>query len=303
MKDSSLSLKYGLIGLDGMDSLYMVKAKRAVLRTVRMAKVLEPFLSEEKEGRELSVESFKAALDQEIAAAKAGKKAELEAVEKETAGILIAAGSMEMAPDLLGCDINYETAGLELKIYRSDRSTYLRIVEEIRAEVLEEGPLSLDAVCMLWLLRESGCMHELFSVEEQRYVSVRMGEETSKNPLYFAIWEREFHSGLEHFAVSVLKGKSNLFKNPYLEGVNLLFPFLDRRQAIFIDQVIFGTSVRDRRMAVAEHLSQRGHFVEEVKSGTEMLLRVDNALYRLFPRTVRVAHVPVQGIQMVPVYW
>ena len=303
MNDYSLSLQYGLVGLDGMDSLYLNTAKRAVLRAVEMARVLEPFLAEEKEAGEISAASLETALEQGIQRVKNLKKAELTAVEKETAGCLIADGTMEMGPDILGCDINYETAGLELKIYRSDRDAYLRITEEIRAEVLEDGPLSLDALCMLWLLRESGCIHELFSVKEQGLAAGRVREQLEKEPVFSLIWKSEFHSGLENFAISVLKGKANLFKNPYLEGVNLLFPFLERRQAIFIDQVIFGTTVQNRRLAVAEHLSQRGHYVEEVKNGTETLLRVDNHFYRLFPRTVQVARVPVQGIQLVPVYW
>ena len=101
---------------------------------------------------------------------------------------------------------------------------------------------------------------------------------------------------------SVLKGKRALFKNPYLEGINLLFPFLDRRQAIFVDFVVFGTKVKDRRQAMIDYLSERGHLVEEIKNGTETLLRIDNACYRVWPKTVQVWKVPVQGASLVPVY-
>lgn len=100
-----------------------------------------------------------------------------------------------------------------------------------------------------------------------------------------------------------MRVKKKLFKNPYLEGVNLIFPYLERRNAIFIDFVVLGTNVEQRRIAVMEHLVQHGHYVEEVKSGSETLLKVDNNYYRIFPGTVRAYKVPIQGANIVPVYW
>lgn len=101
---------------------------------------------------------------------------------------------------------------------------------------------------------------------------------------------------------SFLRGKTDLFKNPYLEGVNLLYPFLDRRQAIFIDFVILGTNVEQRRLAVESFLTEKGHYVEEVKIGTETLLKIDNMYYRIWPKTIRCSRVPIQGANLVPVY-
>ena len=67
--------------------------------------------------------------------------------------------------------------------------------------------------------------------------------------------------------------------------------------------MILGTNVKERRMAVMEHLTKMGHYVEEVKSGSETLLKVDNAYYRIFPMTKRAYKVPIQGANLVPVYW
>ena len=88
---------------------------------------------------------------------------------------------------------------------------------------------------------------------------------------------------------------------PFIRN-NLLFPFLDRRQAIFIDFVIFGTDVAGRRMAILNYLTEKGHYVEEVKNGSETLLKVDNYYYRVFPMTKVYYKVPVQGANLVPVY-
>lgn len=45
-----------------------------------------------------------------------------------------------------------------------------------------------------------------------------------------------------------------------------------------------------------------GHYVEEVKSGSETLLKIDNAYYRIFPTVKRAYKVPIQGANLVPVY-
>ena len=85
--------------------------------------------------------------------------------------------------------------------------------------------------------------------------------------------------------------------------MNLVFPYLERRNAIFIDFVVLGTNVQQRRIAVMEHLSEKGHYVEEVKMGEETLLKIDNNYYRIFPSTRRAYKVPIQGANIVPVYW
>ena len=92
-----------------------------------------------------------------------------------------------------------------------------------------------------------------------------------------------------------------MFRNPYLEGVALFFPFLERRASIFIDQVVLGTTVKERRTAVVEYLKARGHRVREVPSGSETLLEIDGCFYRAWP-TTRTVKFPIQGIALVPVY-
>ena len=305
-KEYTLSQQFALISLDGLSCNHRSAAKYAALRGIAAAKLLEEILL----GREdmPAVQEFQTELEAGIAAIKNRKKKEMDAVERETADLLLADGGIEIVPDLLGCDMNYYTAGISMKSYRSDREVYLSIVESVRAEILEEGPITMECACLLWLIRESGCIHDICSVKEQEKIQVRMtalcGEEELTDADYIGmIWRQEFHRSGEHMIKSFLKGKRELFKNPYLEGVNLLFPFLDRRQAIFVDFVIFGTTVKDRRWAIMEFLSERGHFVEETKNGNETLLRIDHAYYRVWPKTVRSYKIPIQGASLLPVYW
>lgn len=71
---------------------------------------------------------------------------------------------------------------------------------------------------------------------------------------------------------------------------------------MFVDFVIFGTTVSDRRTAMMSFLCEHGHFVEEVKNGTETLLKIDNIFYRIVPKTVSCQGIPVQGALLSPVY-
>ena len=144
-------------------------------------------------------------------------------------------------------------------------------------------------------------MHDIFSVEEQEQIQSRMIEMMAATPFYKALLETEFYSGIRNAYLGFLRAKTNLFKNPYLEGVNLLFPFLDRKQAIFIDMVIVGTTVEERRRNTIEFFSSIGHVCEEVPMGSERFIKVDNKYYRIFPST-RSCKVPIQGIELLPVY-
>ena len=296
MKDWKLSEQYAIVALNGLESLHASMAKDAVLRGIAAAKVLEPYIGEEN-----SV--FLTKLEEAVERAKSIKKKEKKELEEEMTAVLKAEGVLEIVPDLLGCDMDYYTSGVELKAYRSEESIYLRIREGLRAEILEEGEISRECALLLWLFRESGCIHDLFSVEEQNKVQQRMLDMAAQEPIVQELWQSEFYSAVEKFVEKFLRTKRNLFKNPYLQGVNLVFPFLERRSAIFIDFVVFGTDVKSRRIAVMEHLVSFGHYVEEVKLGSETLLKIDNAYYRIVPGTRTAYKVPIQGASLVPVYW
>ena len=299
MKELVLSRQYAVIALDGLESLHPSMAKSAVIRAIAAAKVMEEVMHTEAES---DPAVFIPKLNEAVEGVKDLRKKDEKQIEEEMAALLEADGLMEQIPDILGCDMDYYTSGVELKAYRSDEDTYIRIREGLRAEILEEGVISTECAVLLWLLRESGCIHDLFSVSEQDQVQRRMTDAAAENEIFRAMWQTEFHSAVESFAGRFLRAKHNLFKNPYLEGVNLIFPYLERRKAIFIDFVVFGTDVRSRRIAIMEHLSKMGHYVEEVKSGSETLLKIDNAYYRIFPTVKRAYKVPIQGANLVPVY-
>ena len=300
MKDLTLSQQYALLALDGQESIHPSVAKSAVLRAVSAARVLETELGKADAD---SFSEFSAELQKAVQMAKTLKKKEETQIEKEVAAVLEAEELLKEVPDILGCDMNYDTSGVELKAYLSDEASYIRIKEGLRAEILEDGPISLEDAVLLWLLRESGCIHDLFSVSEQNRVEERMTEAAVQDEKYRALWEAEFHNVFEGFMNRFVKTKSKLLKNPYLEGVNLVFPYLDRRKSVFIDMVIFGTNVADRRAAAVEYLKKKGFAAEEIRVGSETLLKIGNIYYRIFPMTKTAYKVPIQGVNLVPAYW
>ena len=305
MKDLTLSQQCALVGLDGQDSRHGTLAKRAVCRAIAAARLLEAVGEEvaaKPAGDAALAQRLGERLEQGLCGVRKQKRLEAKRLEEEAAGQLLAEGLLEEVPDILGCDINYATSGVELFAWRADSERYSGIVEGLRAEILEDGPVSWETACLLWLFGECGCLHDMFSVEEQKRLDERMVGLGAGDPVLAVLWQAEFHSGLERAAVGFLKRKENLFRNPYLQGVNLIFPFLDRRKSIFIDFVVLGTNVRDRRLAVLAALSERGHYVEEVRNGEETLLKIDNCYYRIFPGVRRYYKVPVQGGNLVPVY-
>lgn len=298
MKQLTLPQQYAVLALDGQMVGYSSVAKGAALRCLKAAQVLE-----EKSALACSPAEWEKQLQKAAAAARKLKRKAAAQLEASVAASLRDAGLLEEIPDLLGCDINYYTSGVSLKAYRCREEDYLGIREGLRAEILEPGEITRECAVLLWLLRESGCIHDCFSTKEQQTLQERMTSLAAGDEFCRLLWETECHSPWQLFALRFLQKKHNLFRNPYLEGVNLVFPFLERRKAIFIDFSLLGTDVAERRAATVAFLREQGHRVEEVKSGTETLLKVENTYYRIFPGARRVYKLPVQGVNLVPVYW
>lgn len=163
MKNYTLSQQYSLISLDGLGSLHPSMEKSAAVRGIAAAKLLEEILLD-KEGTDVfDVAEFEAELKEGLQRIRKLDKKERNVFEKEMADLLEADGTLDEVPDLLACDMNYDTSGVDIKVYRADNMHYTGIIEGLRGEILEDGPVTMECVCLLWLLRECGCFHEIFS--------------------------------------------------------------------------------------------------------------------------------------------
>lgn len=298
MREYLLKEQIAIIALDAQDSLHRTVVKDVGILAIEAVEVLQELLGADLQEDLQEVEAY---LKEQLHRIKKMGKKERNAVEEEIANILKAEEILTEIPDLMGCDILYYTAEITMRQYKMNEDVYLDVARHIRGSLLEQDDISEEGFCMAWLLRESGCMHEIFSIEEQEEIENKLKELRAENSLYKLIWEEEVHRSGNTFYKKYLNWKEELFRNPYLEGVNLLFPFLDRRQSVFIDMVVFGTTVQDRRQAAMEFLRSYGHTCEEMQIGTETLVKIDNKFYRVFPN-VKNYELPIQGVSLVPVY-
>ena len=284
--DRTLTEVVACITLDGTDASRMTQQKEMALRAVMVAKYLDSRLDK------LSVEDVTSLSD--------FKFKRLKSFESEIVPQLEEKNLITKKLKLIACDINYYTAGVEPMAYIANKDIYQREVEFLRAEMLEDGEKSLESIIIFSLLKEAGVVNDIFSIREQQDISSLLIKEKD-NKLHQAILALDFHSSFSSIASSFIKTKNNLFKNPYLQGTTMIFPFLDRREAIFIDTIVLGTKFQDRQDAIVDYLQNRGFDAEKCVYDGLMLLRIDNMLYRTWS-TTRTFKLPVQGMAIQPYY-
>lgn len=230
MKNYTIAEQFAIIAFNAQDSRHETVAKNMAVAGIAAAKMVQKLLYENQDAA-----VFERKLREQLDGIKKMKRKERNSLEKEITDILKAEGILKEIPNLLGCDMNYYTANVTMREYKSDSALYQSIMKKSRTCVLDQTELPEEIVILLWLFRESGCMHDIFSQEEQETVRNKLIRAAAENSLYKAILEQEFHSAVWLLGLKFMNGKHKIFTNPYLEGVNLMFPFLDRRQAIFID--------------------------------------------------------------------
>lgn len=295
----SFTEKYALLCLDNLESQHHSTLKKLSLKAISASAFLEEALAKE-DLSSMETSSFHLLLNQ-LCSTKSLSQKKLDQTEKNLVSILKEKHVIEETPDLLSCDINYYTSGIKLMNYRSDAAIYTRILECLRAEALEEDSLTEESFCLLWLLRENSLLYDFFSSLEQETLEKHLTEFSMKCENYKLLLQTKFRNTGESISNFFLSTKKKATENQFMQGVNLIFPFINRRNSIFIDTVILGTSSSNRRLEIMAFLSEHGHFVEDITLGEEKLLKIDNGYYRLFP-TVRVCRFPIQGMALVPIY-
>lgn len=165
MTNLSLQDRFSLISLNALNSTRNSTAKKVAIRCISAAGVLDRFLQETEELTEDSDE-YRSRLDalsvslKEAAHLSSSAAKELEHTVYTRLNNL---GLMTEASSLVSCDLEFSSAGNKILEYRTDSDEYSRQTESLRAELMEEGNVFDETVCMLWLLRESSCFYDLFS--------------------------------------------------------------------------------------------------------------------------------------------
>ncbi|GGH18724.1 hypothetical protein [Paenibacillus segetis] len=326
MTDLKLAQSFALIALNAQSSLYLTNAKKVSLRCMAAAVILEANLEGCFTQAENKLTFHKEVLEQShstlyrekvlqpllhnhtevigdlnwwLKKASNLSKKKLKKFEIAISDYLKSINMLEEIPSLLGSDMYFDSAGVEMRAYRSNLETYSRITENIRAEILEEGSVTDEIICMLWLLRESGCMHDFFSRNELEKVNTRMNELYQSNLLAKALFPIQIHHGIELGIKQLLEMKTKFMKTYTGSSINFFFPFLERSQAVFIETEAWFDNSNKRLNSVLTRLRSYGHEVKVIEGGSIATLKIDNMLYDAMPHFV-IMRVPIQGVRLVP---
>lgn len=325
MGELKLSQGFSMIALNAQDSINMTTVKKVSLRCIAAAVVLETYLDgdfESIDDGKLSLKKsyldspnitlyqeaiFKALfykkgdieenLNWWLTNASNLSKKHLKALEITIVDSLKGYDYIEEIPNLLGCDMLYKTAGLSLKEYRSNINEYSRIVESLKADVLEEGELGYENIFMLWLLKESGCIQDVFSKSDLEIIEKKISNLFINNRFSKKLYDIHIYHGLEMAVKGFLRMKKNAIKTPTGTGFNFIFPAIERSQSIFIDTEEMFSNSKERLNDVKRRLEENGHLYTIVRGGDVPLIKIDNIIYEAIPEAIR-GRIPIHGVRL-----
>lgn len=324
MRDLKLTQSYAIIALNAQDSKYMTVSKIVSLHCVAASALLELYLDgyftevEDKLTLEKSVLKdskitlYQGAVLKPLFARKDMisenliwwlKKAtnlsrrHLKEVEVAVVDSLKGVDLIEEIPNLLGCDLYYKSSGLSLKEYRSNSEEYLKVMENIKAQVLEEGALDDEIIYMLWLLRESTCLQEVFSKSELETVNKKMNELSLINNTVKALYSINIYHGIEISIKGFLNMKKNAIKTPTGTGINFVFPIIERSQSIFIDTEEWFPNAKQRFEEVKKRLEENSHNYTVIREGKVSLIKIDNIIYEAIPEAIT-GRIAIHGVRL-----
>ncbi|MCR5754048.1 MAG: hypothetical protein K6G30_04430 [Acetatifactor sp.] len=196
---------------------------------------------------------------------------------------LVAEGKLEVISALMDSDLYMEEAGVTSKQYRAEKSVFLATTEYLRAEILEEGEISEEVLCLTWLLKQSDEWNTIFSISEKENAESRILKLCLENSFAKNLFmERIGVFGADFYGfLSYIRGR--MLYTQFGIGLVSRMPVLARREAVFIATDSYFTNAAERTQFVKEKLEKKGHFCEVKQMGKVSLLEIDNAFYELVP--------------------
>jgi hypothetical protein len=319
------SQNFSLVALNAQDSLHLTNAKKVALRCIAAAAILELYLEQgftldkdmvtfnrkDLERPEITLyqetvlkavlgrkESLSDTLPHLLTVVSKLSKKYLLKIERAFADSLIGNHAIEEIPNLLGCDLLFNTAGVSMKEYRSNEELFTRVIENLRAETIEEGLMTDESIFMLWLMRESGCFNDIFSDEELKRVRVRMSELFENSNLARKVLPVAIHSSLEIAIKKFLRLKRATMSTPTGTGITFAFPVFERSQSVFIDTEAYFESKEERLCDVLTRLREKGHNYTVLREGAVPLIKIDNLIYEAVPYAFNGGKMPIHGVHL-----
>lgn len=331
MGELNFAQNFTLIALNAQDSLHLTMAKKVSLRCMAAASILELYLNRRSiinddiftitkhdlEHPSITLyqetvlkailgikESLSDTLSNYLSRVIKLSCNQLKDIEHTLSDSLKGIDALEEIPSLLGCDLEFHTAVVSMREYRSNAELYTRLTESFRAEILEDGPMTDESILMLWLLRESGCLYDIFSNDNLECIAVRMNELFESNSWTKQILTINIHRSLETVIKNFLKIKKEVMSAPIASGINFIFPAFQRSEAVFIETEAYFANKEERLHDVKARLEHYGHTFTVIREGQVPLIKIDNFLYEAIPYAMPY-QIPVHGVRLkkYPLYY
>lgn len=320
----SFAQNFSLIALNAQDSLHLTTAKKISLRCMAAASILELYLNREftingevltltrNDLEHSSITLYQKTVLKTILGSKEVlsdtlknyltyviklSNKDLKEIEHSFVDSLKEIDVLEEIPSLLGCDLEFHTAGILMKEYRSNSKIYTNLIKNIHTEILENISSKNENILMLWLLRESGCIHDIFSKKDLDIIAVSLNELIQNNSYAKYFLSINIHKSLEVSIKNFLTKKRKIMSTPIGSGINFVFPIFQRSQSIFIETEAFFSNKENRLIDLKTRLEYYGHAFTILREGKVPLIKIDNCLYEAIPTAMQYK-IPVHGVRL-----
>lgn len=211
---------------------------------------------------------------------------------------MISEGYIVEVPSLLECDINYEMSNIEVKQYKTPNKLYLSTSEYIKAETLEGENIPRDVAFVLWLLKQSDDLSNIFSKSEIDKVEEQLIKLYKEDTLLHEL----FGASIEVKGAKAKGMLDEIRRNTIYtqRGIGLVskIPFLEKKESIFISTDKYFANAYERLAIVKDKVISKGHECEVKTIGEVPVLEIDNILYELIPDAVKVRYLNVHGVRL-----
>ena len=205
-------------------------------------------------------------------------------------------GDIREADALVSCDYYMESAGVTVKEYRVNAQQKMLVMEELRAEILENETPSDESLVLLWLLKQSRNLSSVFSDLEVQQVETKYVKYYQDIPLAKKLFDQNVKDNLLSKVLQMVKYKRS--RSAGAVGLAFMLPNWNRKEAVFIETEKLLSSTEDTIRVVESKLTEKGHSFCVKKTGKAPMAEINNVLYELIPCAVRARYGLIYGVKL-----
>lgn len=312
--NQSLPMDFALLALNGMDSEEGSFFLKAVYRSLVAAFVVEAFLQKET-SRALSADEISAlngdlfapeflgakeknhTLPEWLSKVKRVSNKKIRAMVRPFMEKMQQRGKLDVIHSLLENDLYYEEEAFEMTEFRVEKIAYQKILIEFKKDWLEKGMPSNRTIALYWLLEQNGLLGRLFNAEEQAICAEQKAKRYHKNDLAKMLWKETVLSPIVRLAKDSMLKKVGFFQTAVGIGLAFSFPFLAKKEAIFIVGENWISKTEEVLPEIVGKIRQKGHRCLILRKGKVPLVEIDNVLYEAIPHIRTFRYSSVFGLQ------